>query len=415
MQIRQRSRSSWGIRLSLFASPAQNLFASFLLTALIGVRVLCLIGMIGLVGAVAAQSPSDDSNAAKVVRITYETAEGAKSITGELVAERPGLGHLLLGSDGVLVVVSPDQFESLEELSEPLSITPANELGGKVLEEMPVGSKFFTTDHYVVCYNTTETYARWNASLYEKRLTGFLKFWQSKGLKLQRPRFPLVAMIFATKDDYVAYAKQDFEGSEGTFGYYHQSKNRLASYDLTGVEGVLPAGVKVNRDALLSTILSRPEAERTVSTVIHEASHQMAFNCGLQTRLGDNPLWLSEGLATFFETPAGIGKLNTFNYANLLQTLPGRPQNALATLLVDDSRLRNAETTTIAYAESWGLFHFLVNANPKAMVKYLTLIRKLPIGSPTDSKERLELFQACFGDDLEKLERDFLKHIRKIR
>ena len=127
-----------------------------MLTALVGVRVLCLLGMIGLVGAVAAQSPSDDSNAAKVVRITYETTQGAKSITGELVAERPGLGHLLLGSDGVLVVVSPDQFESLEELSEPLSITPANELGGKVLEEMPVGSKFFTTDHYVVCYNKSD-------------------------------------------------------------------------------------------------------------------------------------------------------------------------------------------------------------------------------------------------------------------
>ena len=415
MQFRQWIRSLSGIMLSTFASLARHLFAFLRQPASVIVRTLCFLWTIGLACVVTAQPTTDDPISAKVVRITYETPQGAKSITGELVAERPGLGHLLLGSDGVLVVVSPDQFESLEELSEPLTVTTASELGERVLEEMPVGSKFFTTDHYVVCYNTTETYARWNASLYEKRLTGFLKFWQSKGLKLQRPRFPLVAMIFATKDDYVSYAKQDFEGSEGTFGYYHQSKNRLASYDLTGVEGVLPAGVKVNRDALLSTILSRPEAERTVSTVIHEASHQMAFNCGLQTRLGDNPLWLSEGLATFFETPAGIGKLNTFNYANLIQTLPGRTPDALATLLIDDSRLRNADTTTMAYAESWGLFHFLVNSNPKAMVKYMTLIRKLPIGSPADSKERLELFQACFGEDFDKLERDFLKHIRKIR
>jgi hypothetical protein len=415
MQVRLRSSSSGVIALPPSVSTARHFFVWFRLPAFLFLRVLCLFSMIGLSGALASQSPIDEIITSKVVRVTFETTQGTKSITGELVAERPGLGHLLLSSDGVLVVVSPDQFESLEELAAPLAITPARELGEKVLEEMPVGSKFFTTDHYVVCYNTTETYARWNASLYEKRLTGFLKFWQSKGLKLQKPRFPLVAMIFATKEDYVAYAKQDFEGSEGTFGYYHQSKNRLASYDLTGVEGVLPAGVKVNRDALLGTILSRPEAERTVSTVIHEASHQMAFNCGLQTRLGDNPLWLSEGLATFFETPAGIGKLNTFNYANLIQTLPSRTPDALATLLIDDLRLRNVETTTIAYAESWGLFHFLVNSNPKAMVKYLTLIRKLPIGSPADSKERLELFQACFGEDFDKLERDFLKHIRKIR
>lgn len=399
------SRDSWSAGL---ASP-RRMNSTFLLPA------LCFLSLWSIGSVFASQKSGDEPEAAKVVRIAYGTAQGAQSATGELVAERKGLGHLLLDADGALVVISPDQFQSLEELTEPLAITPARELGEKVLGEMPVGSKFFTTDHYVVCYNTTETYARWNASLYEKRLAGFLKFWQSKGLKLQKPRFPLVAMIFATKDDYVAYAKKDFEGSEGTFGYYHQSKNRLASYDLTGVEGGLPAGVKVNRDALLSTILSRPEAERTVSTVIHEASHQMAFNCGLQTRLGDNPLWLSEGLATFFETPAGIGKLNTFNYSNLIQTLPSRTPDSITNLLIDDSRLRNAETTTLAYAESWGMFHFLVNSNPKGMVKYLSLVRTLPIGFPANSKERLALFQSCFGEDLDKIERDFIKHIRKIR
>lgn len=415
MEIGQRSCSTGSLCMSQKGAPAFFFFRLLINAAALSVCFLALQGLCCQNLVFALQPPGEDSSSVKVVRITYTTAQGMASKTGELIVERPGLGYLLLNGDGALEVVSPDQFESLEELSEPLSITSPDELGEKILGEMPVGSKFFTTDHYVVCFNTTETYARWNASLYEKRLAGFLKFWQSKGLKLQKPKFPLVAMIFATKEDYVAYAKQDFEGSEGTFGYYHQSKNRLASYDLTGVEGVLPAGVKVNRDALLTTILSRPEAERTVSTVIHEASHQMAFNCGLQTRLGDNPLWLSEGIATFFETPAGIGKLNTFNYANLMQTLPTRGPDALATLLIDDSRLRNGETTTIAYAESWGLFHFLVNSNPKAMVKYLTLVRKLPIGLPADSKERLALFQACFGEDLEKIDRDFLKHIRKIR
>jgi hypothetical protein len=415
MEICRRSCSTGRVNLVPQVSWALFFVGLFRFSAALAVGFLVFHRLCSLNLALALQPPGEDAASSKVVRITFNTPQGAASKTGELVIERPGLGYLLLNSDGALEVVSPDQFESLEELSEPLSITPANELGEKILGEMPAGSKFFVTDHYVVCFNTTETYARWNASLYEKRLTGFLKFWQSKGLKLQKPKFPLVAMIFATKEDYVAYAKHDFEGAEGTFGYYHQSKNRLASYDLTGVEGVLPAGVKVNRDALLTTILSRPEAERTVSTVIHEASHQMAFNCGLQTRLGDNPLWLSEGIATFFETPAGIGKLNTFNYANLMQTLPTRGSDSLQTLLIDDSRLRNGETTTIAYAESWGLFHFLVNSNPKAMVKYLSLVRKLPIGAPADSKERLALFQACFGEDLEKIERDFQKHIRKIR
>lgn len=383
---------------------------------LIAVAFVLVCGLLASTDILAQVEPEEsESTSTQVVRITYQTSAGVRQTTGELVAERPDLGHLILDGDGTLVVVSPDQLQSIEVQSGPLAITPAKELGEKILAEMPPGSSFFVTEHYVVCYNTTETYARWNAKLYETRLAGFLKFWQSKGLKLQKPRFPLVALIFATKQDYVAYAKQDFDGSEGTFGYYHQTKNRLASYDLTGIEGVLPPGVRVNREALLNTILARPEAERTVSTVIHEASHQMAFNCGLQTRLGDNPLWLSEGIATFFETPNGIGKLNTFNYSNLIQILPGRTPDTLAVLLTDDSRLRNAETTTMGYAEAWGLFHFLVNSNPKGMVKYLGIIRQLPVGSPSSSKERLALFQACFGDDLEKLEREFIKHIRKIR
>ena len=55
-----------------------------------------------------------------------------------------------------------------------------------------------------------------------------------------------------------------------------------------------------------------------VATVVHEASHQIAFNINLQTRYADTPLWLSEGFAMFAETPdlkrrsgwKSIGKMN---------------------------------------------------------------------------------------------------------
>ena len=76
---------------------------------------------------------------------------------------------------------------------------------------------------------------------------------------------------------------------------------RRATFDLTGIEGVLPPGAKVSREDLLAEIFSRPEAERQIATILHEACHQIAFNTGLQTRLGDYPLWVSEGIATFFE------------------------------------------------------------------------------------------------------------------
>jgi hypothetical protein len=352
---------------------------------------------------------------AKLVEAQYVEDGITKTVLGELVSERPNFGHLILNADGELITIDRDELKSLVDSPGILEPTALKAIGEKLLLELPPGSKFFTTEHYVVGYNTTETYARWNAKLYEQRLKAFLKYWNAKGLKLQKPRFPLVALIFESQRDYVAYASKEFAGSERTFGYYHQGRNRLASYDLTGVEGVLPPGVKVNREELLNTLLSRPEAERTISTIIHEATHQMAFNCGLQTRLGDNPLWLSEGLATYFETPAGIGKLNTFTLSNLAQSFPMRDQDSLVNLLTNDSFLRNEATTLRGYGEAWGLFHYLAQSNPKGLAKYFDRIRSIPIGFQSNAKERLDIFRDCFGDDLEKLDQDFVKHIRKLR
>ena len=82
-------------------------------------------------------------------------------------------------------------------------------------------------------------------------------------------------------------------------------------------------------------MLARPEAEQSVATIIHEATHQIAFNSGLQTRFADVPLWVSEGMAVFFETPdlqsakgwRTIGAVNTTRLdRSFVSYLPrGRP------------------------------------------------------------------------------------------
>ena len=55
--------------------------------------------------------------------------------------------------------------------------------------------------------------------------------------------------------------------------------------------------------AHINQVLSQPAAERTVATIVHEATHQLAYNTGLQTRYAGNPMWVSEGIAVYFETP----------------------------------------------------------------------------------------------------------------
>jgi hypothetical protein len=352
-----------------------------------------------------------------VLRVSFEENKQLRNVTGELVALDASLGQLILDADGQLTAIAPNELKRIEELPDALVPTSAKDLAKKVLTLLPPGSKSIVTDHFVVCYNTSDVYARWNSDLYEKLYKGFYRFWKEKGVELIAPRFPLVAVIFETKADYIQFAANEFAGAQNTIGYYHQSTNRLASYDLTGIQGLIPPKAQVMRAELINQIVSRPEGERLIATIIHEVCHQISFNSGLQVRLGDNPLWLSEGLATFFESPdltsqtgwAGIGKLNKHNYVNLANYLPSRSNESLELLLMDDNRLRNGETMSSSYAEAWGLTYYLIKSKSKEFVTYMDKIREKPPGSRSTPKERIELFRACFGNDLRKVDRDFIR------
>ena len=73
-----------------------------------------------------------------------------------------------------------------------------------------------------------------------------------------------------------------------------------------------------------------------MATIIHEATHQLAFNCGMQNRYADIPLWLSEGIAIYFETPdlrnkrgwRSIGSVNRVRLAEFRRYLRSRPSDS---------------------------------------------------------------------------------------
>jgi hypothetical protein len=366
---------------------------------------------------------SESTNPKSTVRVSFEDNKELRVVTGELVTTDRRYGHLILDDEGQLTAIAPSDLKRVEEIPLPLIPKTHKELAAKALTLMPAGSRSIATEHFVVCYNTSEVYARWNSTLYERLYNGMFRFWKEKGVELTPPRFPLVALVFETKEDYVRYANREFDGAENTIGYYHQSTNRLASYDLTGIEGMLPPNANVSREELIFQILKRPQAERTVATIVHEACHQISFNCGLQVRLGDNPLWLSEGLATFFESPdgsstsgwGGTGKVNKHNLVNMANYVPVRAPDSLTRLLMEDQRLRSPETSTSAYAEAWALTYYLLKSKPKQFVHYLDCIREKAPGQQSTSQERLELFQQCFGEDLVKFDRDFIRFMQKVR
>lgn len=352
-------------------------------------------------------------------KVVYEFEKELKEVTGEVVVEAVDGGLLLRTSDGKLVVAQPDEIKRKEDVEAPFHPLTQDEIAEQLLLEMPQGFKIHKTPHFVFCYDTTEAYVKWTGALYEKLYRGFYKFWKDRGIKLEEPRFPLVALVFQSKQSYLRYAAPELgRSADSVLGYYNLMSNRITTFDLTGIEGRIPDGMRVDRIELVNRILMEPGAERSVATIVHEAVHQLAYNSGLQVRLADNPPWVSEGLAVFFETPdfssgagwGAIGKVNKYNLIHYRDYKTRRPINSLLQLLSDDDRFRNAAKMQDAYAECWALNYYLIKKKPKEYSEYLKFLSKQKPLEETDPKQRIVDFQEHFGD-IKALDRDFQKFI----
>ena len=242
-------------------------------------------------------------------------------------------------------------------------------MGKRLLAELPPGFRVHPTTHYLIFYDTSPAYAQWCGSLFERLYMAFTNFWTRKGFELRQPEFPLVAVVFADKQSYLKFSRPELgEAGESIIGYFGMTSNRMTMYDLTGVESQGAGRARNRTAAQINQILAQPDALRTVATIVHEATHQIAFNCGLHTRLSDCPLWFSEGIAMYFETPdlrspkgwSGLGAVNQTRLERFRQYLAARPANSLETLLRDDRRFRDPKQALDAYAEAWALTYFLL-------------------------------------------------------
>ena len=359
--------------------------------------------------------------------VQFKHPGGEKTSVGEVLIEAADHGLLLLTPDGHMWTIQPEDILSRTPSAESMKAQTSDEIFAQFKLETPgelKGFKVQKTQHFVIMYNTNDVYAQWVGEMYEGLYRKFHNFWKSKKVELEEPRFPLVAIVFNTKEAYLAYSEREIgETAKALIGYYNMQTNRMVSFDLTGVAGLAAGNNRFSSTQLISQAFAQPGAERTLATNVHEAVHQLSFNTGLQVRLADNPLWFSEGMAMFFETPdtnsarggATIGKINYHNLRLFANYLPKRPADSLTTLITDDSRLQNPSTAIDAYSESWALTYFLLKTKSKQYVAYLEDLRKLEPHVKTPARERVALFKQHFGDDLSKLDADFIGFTRKLR
>jgi len=355
-------------------------------------------------------------------RVTLRRDSKQIKVIGRVVTTAQDGGLLVLAGDGVLWAVQADELvEHTTDVA--FKAFSAEEMSQRLLAELPRGFEVHRTAHYLIFHNTSREYATWCGSLFERLYMAFTNFWVRKGFALKTPEFQLVAVVFADQQSYEEFARKELGDAVGAIiGYYSLRTNRMTMFDLTGAAG-LGRAARGGSSAQINRILAQPEAERTVATIVHEATHQIAYNCGLHTRFSDCPLWFSEGIALYFETPdlssakgwSTIGAVNPPRLAQFREYAGNRPADSLLSLVRDGARFRDTSQGLDAYAEAWALTYFLLKQHPKQYLAYLRALSAKQPAKEDDSETRLREFKQAFGGDLKRLDSEFLRYVLRLR
>ncbi|TWU19622.1 DUF1570 domain-containing protein [Allorhodopirellula heiligendammensis] len=319
-------------------------------------------------------------------------------VNGEAVVEAVDGGVLVCADDGRIWTIQPDQITHREPGPPPPAISQ-DEIERRMLEELPSGFAAFRTAHYVILHQGNIEYARDVAMLFESLYRAFFAYWKNQRVDLEVPKYPLVAVVLRDRDEFVKHASAEIgDTAANVIGYYHLASNQMTTYRV-------------------------PNIERNIATIIHEATHQLAYNCGLQTRFADNPMWVSEGLAMFFESPdlsnprgwRGVGRINQVNLMRWRKYQSSRPSDSLVTMFADDSRFRSAATAEDAYGESWAFTYFALRTMKQQYIDYLQQLSKIKALEELTGRERIEMIESAFGMTIAELDEKFVTYMRRVR
>jgi len=338
-------------------------------------------------------------------------------LNGRIIAELPGSAVLLEERNGKLHQISSRLIQSRDDAETLFAPFTSTELAQDLLTQVPAGFEITETEHYVLCSNSATEYVEFCGKLLESVFDQYFRVMGELKIAVNAPVRKLPIVIFATPSDFQVFAKKQHPeiSFEDTPGYFSVPDNQTLLLDLTG-----------DRSIRSATSIRKRLAEKPfqVATVVHEAVHQLAFNSGLQVRMADNPLWLSEGLAMYFESGVSRsslllsrpGLVNPRHHPTFMKLIQdNRISGGLKSLIESDAAFQDAAEIPAAYATSWALTHYLVREEKIGMQKYLQSIamRKPMVG--LTAEQRTQEFQDAFGKLPDEMEREIVSYMKRQR
>ncbi len=309
----------------------------------------------------------------------------------------------MLGRDGRLWEFSPGKATNYVKSSSRFRSYSPSELRATLLRELGKGFEVTGTSHYLVAHPSGER-DKW-AQRFEDLYRSFVHYFSARGFRPVEPPFPLIGVVCRNQREFQQYAaRQGSPVGSGVLGLYSPTTNRIILYNVGG------------RDASQAW-------QTTATTIIHEATHQTAFNTGMHSRYAQPPAWVGEGLATMFEMPGVYDsrhytrRQDRINYEQLEAfrrfVAPRHKPELLSTMVASDRIFGG--NTTVAYAEAWALTFYLSETQPRKYTKYLAITAGRPHFTDYPPAERRADFTSLFGDDWEMLEARLLRFIAGLK
>ena len=334
---------------------------------------------------------------------TIEVLKGKRIYVGKaLAADAQTL--VLLQQDGRLKLLPKDESSFGKQVSTKFTPFSTETIRQKLLDEFGSNYRVSITSHYVVVH-PPGSHHLW-AQPFEELYSRFEQYFMVRGIAVATPQFPLVAVVLNTRQEFDLFLEryQQELASPNVVGYYSPLSNRMITYNQA-------SGGPSSKVSIF-----------TQDTIVHEATHQAAFNTQIHSRFTPTPRWFSEGLATMFEArgvnnspafPNFADRINRSQLNALLKFMePGVSQGVIVSLVQDDELFRADPQR--AYAYSWGLAFFLAETRPLEFAAFINKTSSRTSFGSYSANQRIEDFIRTIGMDLDDLEIRLSRFVQKM-
>lgn len=272
------------------------------------------------------------------------------------------------------------------------------EIARSLIEKTFSGFKSRTTKRYLYIYNASETFVKATSTILETMYPALFAYCKRQKIAVHDPDVPLVVIMFHTQDEFDKFHKMP----EGVVAYYNMATNYVVLYEQSKLVEMAP----------------ELAVKQSISTIAHEGVHQVLHNIGVQRRLSNWPMWISEGLPEYFAPTSvgrgvrwkGVGKPNDLRMKELEAFFKNGSSNGeLTGPTIEAERLDSK-----GYAAAWALTHFLAERRQAPLFALLKEVsQRGPLTHFTES-QNVELFRKHFDDDFATLDSQIAKHLQKL-